>query len=302
MADLQSYLSDTLQSRSLQSPVPQVALQEDCCMGIDEAGRGPVLGPMVYGTCFCPVSRKEEVQGMGVADSKVLNEEQREKLFAAINSAEELVGWKVEILSPNRISTAMLQRTKYSLNALSHDAAIELIRKVLADGVKLTEVFVDTVGDPGKYQSKLEQIFPGLSITVTKKADSLFPIVSAASICAKVVRDECLKGWTFVERNMESSGLGSGYPSDPQTKAWLSSHMDPVFGYPTVVRFSWATCREILDSKAVDVQWPDDDEPENPAAVRCAKISQFFAPKSVDVSKKRHRFFEERGLQPISDF
>ena len=47
---------------------------------------------------------------------------------------------------------------------------------------------------------------------------------------------------------------------------------------------------------------PDDDEPENSAAIGCAKISQFFTPKTVDISKKRHRFFEERGLKPFSDF
>ena len=55
MADLHSYLSDTLQSCSLQSPVPQVALQEDCCMGIDEAGRGPVLGKLASQLLQSPV-------------------------------------------------------------------------------------------------------------------------------------------------------------------------------------------------------------------------------------------------------
>jgi ribonuclease H2 subunit A len=75
-------------------------------------------------------------------------------------------------------------------------------------------VYVDTVGTPEKYQAKLKQLFPAIDITVSKKADSLFPIVSAASICAKVIRDHILKHWNPDEKDLNmSTKFGSGYPS-----------------------------------------------------------------------------------------
>lgn len=72
---------------------------------------------------------------------------------------------------------------------------------------------MDTVGPPAKYQAKLLQQFPDLKITVSKKADSIYPIVSAASICAKVIRDHALKNWKFRENAPISTKFGSGYPS-----------------------------------------------------------------------------------------
>jgi ribonuclease H2 subunit A len=62
---------------------------------------------------------------------------------------------------------------------------------------------VDTVGDPKKYERKLSVRFPGIKFTVSKKADALFPIVSAASIAAKVLRDQELSRWRFKEVNLQ---------------------------------------------------------------------------------------------------
>jgi hypothetical protein len=76
---------------------------------------------------------------------------------------------------------------------------------------------VDTVGIPETYQAKLENLFPQVSkIVVSKKADSLFPIVSAASICAKVVRDRVLHYWQYLEKPVVniSRKTGSGFVFD----------------------------------------------------------------------------------------
>ena len=96
----------------------------------------------------------------------------------------------------------------------SLDAAMELIGLVVDQGVNVREVFVDTVGDPEKYAAKIRQRFPRLKVTVSKKADSLYPIVSASSICAKVIRDQLVQTWKFSEFAEEKNigAYGSGYP------------------------------------------------------------------------------------------
>ncbi|KAK3756007.1 hypothetical protein QZH41_013191 [Actinostola sp. cb2023] len=303
--DFIEHEKDNSKNCKIQSQVPDITRSEPCCVGIDEAGRGPVLGPMVYGICYCPLSKAENLKELGFADSKTLTEEQREALFDTLSRKNsDFIGWVIDILSPNYISNAMLRRTKCSLNEISHNSAIGLIQLLLDSGVNVQEVYVDTVGVANKYQEKLQKIFPAQQITVTPKADSKFPIVSAASICAKVRslvgRDRVIKSWTFQEDFESSDGCGSGYPSDPNTKKWLSNNVDKVFGFPRLVRFSWQTCRTILDDKAVQVIWDDDGDSDDEAAKGTASITTFFS--SNNEVPKQHKFFLDRKLDSLEAF
>ncbi|KAL3579476.1 hypothetical protein D5086_020980 [Populus alba] len=90
---------------------------------------------------------------------------------------------------------------KINLNEISHDSASGLVNRVLNMGVLLTEVYVDTVGDPEKYRIKLSESFPFVKSVVAKKAGSLYPVVSGASIVAKV-RPVC------IQLSRTTSGLG----------------------------------------------------------------------------------------------
>jgi ribonuclease H2 subunit A len=72
-----------------------------------------------------------------------------------------------------------------------------------------------------------------------------------------VIRDQCLRTWQFKEKGVEfSREFGSGYPADPFTKQWLEGSLDKLFGYPTLIRFSWATTDNMLeDHDAHAVAW-----------------------------------------------
>jgi ribonuclease H2 subunit A len=153
--------------------------------------------------------------------------------------------------------------------------------------VNVKEIYIDTIGNPAVYQRKLERIFPTASVVVAKKADSLFPCVSAASVCAKVTRDAALEvlyeGYTapmkeepdveMVDAKVaEEESWGSGYPSDARCTSWLKRNMDPVFGWGAECRFSWGTAKDMLDTKglAAKVDWPVEEDSEQ------ASLTAFF--------------------------
>nr|XP_008505487.1 PREDICTED: ribonuclease H2 subunit A [Equus przewalskii] len=183
--------------------------------------------------------------------------------------------------------------------------------------LSLRQVFVDTVGMPETYQQRLQQRFPGIEVTVKAKADSLYPVVSAASICAKVARDQafCFLRSPAEEAEAETqagplvptagaSWQGSGTVSkatpphpDPKTKAWLRRHVEPVFGFPQFVRFSWRTAQSILEKEAEDVVW-DDSVAEDQEGV--GRITAYFDEGLRSRTRLPHRYFQERGLAPAA--
>ena len=159
-------------------------------LGIDEAGRGPVIGSMVYTGAMISLAEHDKlIDYCCVADSKALNDASRRSSATKLSSLESFKHFTVS-LSAEHISESMTGRHGRNLNVLSHDTAISIIQKATLEAKgKLVAVFVDTVGHPEPYQKKLAGRFPHLQVTVSAKADSKYPIVSAASIVAKTTRD-----------------------------------------------------------------------------------------------------------------
>jgi ribonuclease H2 subunit A len=274
------------------------------CLGVDEAGRGPVLGPMVYGIFYLPLELSDPLlkETHHFDDSKVLTPAVRsslmEKLCTSSTDLHTSCGWATSSLSARDIGANMLRPAHvagYNLNAQAFDATVSLIQGVFDRGVNVQEIYVDTVGPPASYQAKLQRVFPGTKITVAKKADSLYPCVSAASVCAKVTRDAALEvlyeaqagdgeGMDVVEEQVatpmkrgkkegETMAWGSGYPSDARCVTWLKENMHPFFGWGPECRFSWGTVKDMLeDGKkgGVKFEWPVDDDEAT------SKMTDFF--------------------------
>ena len=266
------------------TPIPKLIASSsgtECVLGVDEAGRGPVLGPMVYGAFYLPIELHHSLLATKhhFDDSKVLTPAVRASLMKTTctpaTDLYESCGWAIKSLSAKDIGAGMMKNGgSYNLNAQAMDATIEIVRGVIDQGVNVREIYIDTIGNPAVYQKKLERIFPTCTVRVEKKADSLFPCVSAASVVAKVTRDvscemlykEFAKQADLDQTAEDGVAWGSGYPSDARCTTWLKSEMDPLFGWGSECRFSWGTVKDLLElkaSNATKVDWPADQDDEN---------------------------------------
>lgn len=252
------------------SPIPKsiktATEQVHIVIGVDEAGRGPIIGPMVYSLGYCSTKySRERLPKLEFADSKKLTDAKRWELMKLIcdeDSYSDEIGYGITALTAVDISKEMLRPSQYviNLNEQAHQTTIELIRGLINKlkeevevDVIIDGVFIDTVGPPASYKTKLRKYFSVeevLDIRVEKKADDTYPIVSAASIVAKVTRD-----W-FVKCSSNGKDWGSGYPSDPKTIKFINGDINPWYGWDLNIRYSWGTAKTALEkSKAIEMRW-----------------------------------------------
>jgi ribonuclease H2 subunit A len=257
---------------------------------------------MVYGVFYLPLPLSDPLlrDTHHFDDSKVLTPAVRSSLMQTLctpsTDLHASCGWAITALSARDIGAGMLRPgiSAYNLNAQAMDATVELIKGVYASGVNIKEIYVDTIGQPAAYQAKLERVFPTAKITVAKKADSLYPCVSAASVCAKVTRDAALEtlwrargrvargeGAEGEEGDEETMAWGSGYPSDGRCVSWLKGNMHPVFGWGPECRFSWGTAKDMLEAApakggGVKVEWPAEEDTDT------HRVTDFFVAKDQE--------------------
>ncbi|MFP3256270.1 MAG: ribonuclease HII [Candidatus Nanopusillus acidilobi] len=199
-------------------------------LGIDEAGRGPVIGPMVIAGYCIEEEKIELLKSLGVRDSKELTRKQREEIYNEIIKLTDK--YKYIIIDPKTIDYYVY---KNRLNYLEFENMIKIIEEIKPDKVIIDSPMVNT-------KKIVEYIKNNLKINVEivaeNKADKNYPVVSAASIIAKVIRDR------EIDKIKEKLNLdiGSGYPSDERTIEVLKKDYDKIKDY---VRESWITIKRI---------------------------------------------------------
>jgi len=199
-------------------------------LGIDEAGRGCVLGDLVVGAFYVDGVDDMTLRAAGADDSKRMS---RKKRDAAVKALGALGTPALACITPPQIDAG-------NLNHLEEAAIIELVTRF-----RPSKVYMDALGAPAtlpKLLARLQSALPpdlSPEWIIEPKADRTYPVVGAASIFAKTTRDDALD-------ELASWGtLGSGYPSDPKTRTWLLEHARSGKPWPSFVRTRWQTVQDL---------------------------------------------------------
>jgi len=214
--------------------VKNITNHEKIIVGIDEAGRGPVIGPLVI--CVYAISMKDidKLTKLKVKDSKLLSKKRRDELYSQLIPIA--ADYKVKHLSAAEIDEL---RKNYTLNIIEQRIMLKL-----AKDLKTTpsEIYIDAADvNEKRFGGVFETEFSDAKIISKHKADMLFPVVSAASIIAKKERDDAIEKIS----NKIGEEIGSGYPADPITREFLRRYYAKNKKFPAYVRESWDTVNKI---------------------------------------------------------
>jgi len=205
--------------------------------GVDDAGRGPVIGPLVVAGVRIEEEKLDQLRSLGVKDSKKLSPEARLKL--SIEIPEIVDAYHIVELEAVHLDRVVNRSPKFQrLNLLEARAMAEVIEKL-----KPHLVYVDASDTrPERFKNNiLENLSFRPKVVSEHHADEKYPSVSAASILAKVRRDSRIE-----ELRKEYGDIGSGYAHDPITIRFLSEYYLMNQDFPPIVRRSWKTLRNIV--------------------------------------------------------
>ena len=222
-------------------------------LGVDEAGKGPALGPMVAAAVVAdPASLPADVD-----DSKRVAPDRREEMAAALRSDPDVA------VGVARVEPDEIDRPDTDMNTLTVRGQARAVRRALAALPAETDGPVRVVADAGdtseaRFARRLREFvadgdedelradegtLPAVDVTAAHGADGDDPAVGAASVVAKVVRDAAMAD---LDAACPDYDLGSGYPSDPATRAFLAAYVGDHGTLPDCARASWSTCEDAL--------------------------------------------------------
>jgi len=207
--------------------------------GIDEAGRGPLIGPMVVAIACADSVKLKWLEALGVKDSKLVSPGRREKIRRALDSILEYSALRV--VPPDEIDRAVQRVGFASLNELELRVMAELVLEA-RKRVPVEKVYVDSPDPvPERFGRRLSELIGGgVEVVAENHADRKHIIVSAASIIAKTERERIVS-----ELKKIYGDFGSGYPSDPKTRRFVAMWIERKGALPPIVRRSWSTLKNL---------------------------------------------------------
>jgi len=256
--------------------------------GVDEAGRGPVIGPLVMCGLMIREEDEKKLVKIQVKDSKLLTKEKRESLFPKIKDIS--YKYEVIIIEPEEIDKAVNNHDGLNLNKLEANKTAEILNLLNPDKA-IIDAPSNNIKSYKQYLSKLIKK-KDMEIILEHKADVNFPVVSAASIIAKVTRDN------EIERIKKEINVdfGSGYMTDPKTLKFLEKYYEK-YGY--LFRKSWFPYKDIMSkrfqSKLEDFsQFIEKIDSKNSDIIQKLKMLEDFGYKFIPTSTE-HEHVRMKG-------